>query len=192
MQTEQKPTRSGRPQLLLIAVVFLGPLVVAAWMYYGGHIQPQGKSNAGALLEPILNIPDELPDSQLVSIAPDQWVMLYADPADCGKDCRKTLYRMRQSRKMLGKEMDRIARVFLHGESPPDTVFLEEHHAGLITLSEQGLQLLLERKKPANLPPGGLYLIDPLGNLVMYFPPDLDPKKMVGDIKHLLKLSRIG
>jgi hypothetical protein len=40
--------------------------------------------------------------------------------------------------------------------------------------------------------PGGVYLIDPLGNLVMYFPPDLDPKDAVRDIKHLLKLSNIG
>jgi len=161
-------------------------------MYYGGHIQPQGRSNAGVLLEPILSIADEIPDSRLISRAPDQWIMLYADDAICDVNCRKALYRMRQTRKMLGKEMDRVARVFLHGDSLPDTVFLEEQHAGLITLSDQSLQLLLERKQPANLSPGGLYLIDPLGNLVMYFPPELDPKRMVGDIKRLLKLSRIG
>jgi hypothetical protein len=50
----------------------------------------------------------------------------------------------------------------------------------------------LEQKRPKEQRPGGCYLIDPLGNLVMYFPPDLDPKEMVGDIKHLLRLSHIG
>lgn len=177
---------------MLIAVVFFGPLLVAAWMYYGGHFTPQGRSNAGALLEPIVNIGDELSDSALLESAPDLWILLYADSAVCEKDCRKALYRQRQSRKMLGKEMSRVARVFLHGDAVPDTVFLEEQHEGLITLSEQGLEALLERKTPASLKPGGLYLFDPLGNLVMYFPPDLDPKAMVGDVKKLLKLSRIG
>ena len=65
-------------------------------------------------------------------------------------------------------------------------------HAGLITMTDLSLARLLEEKRPAELLPGGSYLIDPLGNLVMYFPPNLDPKEMVGDIKHLLKLSHIG
>ena len=99
---------------------------------------------------------------------------------------------MRQSRLMLGKEMDRIRRVFLHGHSPPDTVFLADEHQGLITIEDSRLDSLLKNKKPAELPAGGYFLIDPLGNLVMYFRPDIDPSDMVDDIKRLLKLSRIG
>ena len=190
MNTEKKP--GGRPQLLLIAVVFLGPLLVAAWMYYGGHIRPQGSSNSGALLEPIVNIADSLPGTQLTGKASGQWILLYHDRGQCAEECRAALYRQRQSRLMLGKEMDRVARVFLHGDSAPDTVFLDEQHKGLIILSEQGLADLLKQKRPDEAKTGGLFLIDPLGNLVMYFPPDLDPGEMVGDIKHLLKLSRIG
>jgi len=93
---------------------------------------------------------------------------------------------------MLGKEMDRVRRVFLHGDSLPDTVFLTEEHPGLITIEDSSLSGLLNNKRPAELPAGGYFLIDPLGNLVMYFQPDLDPAKMVDDIKHLLRLSRIG
>jgi hypothetical protein len=51
---------------------------------------------------------------------------------------------------------------------------------------------LLDRKRPEGLAPGGYFLIDPLGNLVMYFSPDTDPSAMVEDIKRLLKQSRIG
>jgi hypothetical protein len=93
---------------------------------------------------------------------------------------------------MLGKEMDRLVRVFLHGDTTPDTVFLADEHAGLITLKDSGVSDLLENKKPAELAAGGYYLVDPLGNLVMYFRPDIDPGDMVEDIKHLLELSRIG
>ena len=93
---------------------------------------------------------------------------------------------------MLGKEMDRLQRVFLHGDTVPDTVFVAEEHEGLITTEDSNLAGLLDNKRPADLPAGGYFLIDPLGNLVMYFQPDIDPADMVDDIKHLLRLSRIG
>jgi hypothetical protein len=93
---------------------------------------------------------------------------------------------------MLGKEMDRLKRVFLHGVSSPDTVFLADEHAGLTALRDDDLSALLNNKKPATLSSGGYFLMDPLGNLVMYFEPETDPSDMVGDIKRLLNLSRIG
>ena len=185
--------RVGRLQLLLVAAVFLGPLIVAAWMYYqGGSLQPQGRTNHGALLEPIENLANELPDSAIHVLYQQSWVLLYAQNTACDTDCQDALYKLRQSRLMLGKEMDRLTRVFLHGNTPPDTVFLAEEHAGLMTIEDGNLTRLLNSKKPADLPANGYYLIDPLGNLVMYFRPDLDPSEMVDDIKRLLKLSRIG
>ncbi len=93
---------------------------------------------------------------------------------------------------MLGKEMDRVRRIFLHGETLPDTVFLADEHQGLVSLRDESLSELLNQKKPNELAAGGYYLIDPHGNLVMYFHPDLDPGDMIDDIKRLLKLSRIG
>jgi hypothetical protein len=87
---------------------------------------------------------------------------------------------------------NRVKRVFLHGDSPPDTVFLTEEHQGLITIEDSSLNGLLKKKRPTELPAGGYFLIDPLGNLVMYFRPDIEPSDMVDDIKRLLRLSRIG
>jgi hypothetical protein len=71
-------------------------------------------------------------------------------------------------------------------------VFLEGEHPGLKTISDKGLEELLDKKRPQDQVPGGIYLVDPLANLVMYFPPDLEPRDIVDDIKHLLRLSRIG
>lgn len=181
-----------RPQLFLIALVFFGPLLVAAWMYYGGHFGAAGASNNGALLEPITNLPEVLPDSEVLEKGHGSWLLIYANAADCGDSCRDALYTMRQGRQMLGKEQNRLLRVFLHGDTPPDTVFIAREHQGLITTQEAGLDRLLTNKKPDELPNGGYYLVDPLGNLVMYFRPDMNPSEMVDDIKRLLKLSRIG
>jgi hypothetical protein len=93
---------------------------------------------------------------------------------------------------MLGREMDRLVRVFLHGDTAPDTVLLADENGGLVVINDGALRVLLDKKKPAALEAGGYYLIDPLGNLVIYFRPDIDPSAMVEDIKHLLELSRIG
>ena len=110
----------------------------------------------------------------------------------CPLDGMVCLIAVRQSRLMLGRDMQRLRRLFLHGDAPPDRVFLAAEHAGLVTMQDAELDALLNNKRPAALKAGGYFLIDPLGNLVMYFRPEIDPADMVGDIKHLLKLSRIG
>ncbi len=193
MTSEQSNNPRGRGQLLLLAAVFFGPLIVAAWLYYGGQsMQPEGRANAGALLEPITHIPDVLPESALLDESDGHWLLVYNNRDACDEGCRDALYTIRQSRLMLGREMDRVRRVFLHGETPPDTLFLAEEHEGLVTLVDAGLSDLLDDKRPGELADGGYYLVDPHGNLVMYFHPDIDPGEMVDDIKRLLRLSRIG
>jgi hypothetical protein len=191
MATEK--TGKGRIQLLLIAAVFLGPLALAAWLYFAGQeLTPVGRTNNGVLLQPITNLKDAVPGSPLYAHNDGFWVLLYANDARCDAACAQALYTLRQSRLMLGKEMDRLVRVFLHGDTVPDTVLLADEHKGLVTLNDSALVALLDKKKPTDLDAGGYYLIDPLGNLVMYFRPDIDPSAMVDDIKHLLELSRIG
>ena len=186
-------TGRGRVQLLLIAAVFLGPLALAAWLYFAGeNLTPAGRTNNGALLQPIANLKDAVPDSPLYAHSDGYWVLLYANDAPCFDACEHSLFTLRQSRLMLGKEMDRLVRVFLHGDTVPDTVLLADEHKGLVALNDSTLKELLDNKKPTELEAGGYYLVDPLGNLVMYFRPDIDPGAMVEDINHVLELSRIG
>jgi len=186
-------TKKGRTQFLLIATVFLGPLALATWLYFGAPgLTPDGRTNNGALLEPIINLAELLPDSPLHAAGDGRWSLVYANSAACDEACEYSLYTLRQSRLMLGKEMDRLLRVFLHGDTAPDTVLLADEHKGLIALQDSSLNDLLDKKKPADLQPGGYFLVDPLGNLVLYFHPDIDPSAMVEDIKHLLEFSRIG
>ena len=190
--TSQKTGR-GRIQFLLIAAVFLGPLALAAWLYFAGQdFTPTGRTNHGALLQPVTNLKDAVPESPLYVHNDGYWVLLYANDAECDEACTHALFTLRQSRLMLGQEMDRLVRVFLHGDAVADTVLLADEHKGLVAINDSALKELLDKKKPVDLDAGGYYLVDPLGNLVMYFRPDIDPSAMVEDIKHLLELSRIG
>lgn len=192
MMTRKKDI-AGRLQLTLIALVFFGPLILAAWLYFSGTgFQPAGRTNKGELLEPIVALPEALPGTGLLEQIDGRWLLVYANDGACDDACKQAIYTLRQARLMLGKDMDRLGRVLLRVESSPDSVVLGESFVGTITLVDDALSELLQAQKPSNVAPGGYYLIDPLGNLVMYFPPELDPAEMVEDIEHLLELSRIG
>lgn len=183
----------GLVQLLLISLVFFLPLVIAMWLYYSGSsLGPEGRTNHGALLEPIVNLREVLPNSRPAAWSEDRWLLIYRNDGECGTACRESLHRLRRSRLMLGPDMDRVERVFLHGDPAPDRVFLEAQHPGLTAIENPALGKLLASKRPEELRAGGFFLVDPLGNLVMYFSPDIAPGAMVDDIEHLLELSRIG
>lgn len=191
MKRTDTKTGPARVQLVLIAVLFLGPLLFAAWMYYGSsNLAPEDRSNHGILLEPIRHLTDSYSD--LREVAPGRWLLVYPHDAECGERCRDGLYSQQQTRLMLGNDMNRLARVFLHGETPLDNVLPDDERGGLITMYRKQLALDLWSALPQGTAHGGLFLIDPLGNLVMYFDPAVRPRDMVDDIKHLLDLSRIG
>jgi hypothetical protein len=182
--------------ILLVGLLFVVPLILAAWLYYGGSLRPAGRSNHGAILEPVVNLQEVVPDSPAAELWQDHWLLVYSHDGECGAECRDALYTLRQSRLMLGNDMHRLIRVFLHGELAPDRVFVDEfiaeHHPGLRIIGDGDFGELLAASRPKHLPAGGFFLVDPLGNLVMYFPPNLDPRDMVEDIQHLFDLSRIG
>lgn len=189
--TEQL-NRGGQLQISIIALVFFGPLILATWMYMTGQLTPSGYTNHGALLEPVVNLAETQPESPLLAQTDAPWRLVYMNEDLCDAACSEALHRLRQTRLMLGNDMDRVGRIFLHGESLPDKVLLDDQHRGLITISDKGLAELLEARRPKTQAPGGIYLVDPLDNLIMYFSPEIDPGDMVDDLKHLLELSRIG
>ncbi len=181
----------ARLQLLVIAALFLGPLILAALMYYGViNLKPSASSNHGVLLEPVRHLSEK--HFELRELSGGQWLLVYANDGACSSTCREALYTLRQARLMLGNDMNRLTRLFLHGATPPDRVFLDELHKGLRTSENAGLARDLWSALPQDVPADGFFLLDPLGNLVMYFRPDLGPREMVEDIEHLLELSRIG
>lgn len=190
---QQQDPRSGMRQVALIGLVFALPLTVAAWLYYSdSRLAPAGRTNHGTLLEPMVNLGDALPSSTIARVSGDHWLLIYANEGPCLTECEDALFTLRQSRLMLGPDMSRLQRVFLHGQFPPDTVLIEDEHPGLITIEDEQLGELLDARRPRELSPGGYFLVDPLGNLMMYFPPEIVPGDMVDDLEHLLDLSRIG
>jgi len=183
----------GRRTLVLLALVFFGPLMAAFALYYGNVWKPTGMAVNGQLIEP----PRPLPTDSLISGAPgprfqDLWTLLIVAPGNCSDACNRALIESRQVRRALGKERDRVQRVWLVSEGNPDRDFVNEQHPllGIVPASEPQLPTVLEII--GETVPGEVLVVDPLGNLMMRFPPDTTMRAMDTDLKKLLKISRIG
>ena len=197
--------RRGRRQLLLLASIFFVPLAIAFWLYYGaGGWSPQGGTNKGDLINPAVPLPAvALPLQDGTRTAPDflqgKWTIAYLGAGACDERCRKALYLSRQSRIALNKDMDRVQRVFLATGSCCDRAFLAAEHPDLavVTLdADPGSRALLAQIPVFDGVPveqaGRLYLIDPLGNLVLSYSSSAPDKALLTDVRKLLRLSHIG
>lgn len=185
--------RSGRRKMLLIAALCLAPFI-AAWIAYY-YVQPPAANNYGDLIpaHPLIDPPLRHLDGRAFRLSElkGKWVMLQIDRADCADACRAKLYSMRQVRLSQGREMDRIERVWLIlDDRPLDTMLMREYD-GTRMLRAGGSPILGEFPANGNVS-DHIYLIDPLGNVMLRFPKDADPGRIRKDLARLLRVSRIG
>ena len=198
----------GRLKLFVIFAVFLGPLLAAFLWYYGfgggGVLAPRGSTNHAPLISPVIALQafsNPGPDPDFDDGAPftneslkRRWSVIHPLTGRCGGECEKSLYNTRQTRLALGKDANRVQRILL---SPNRTLLtrLADHHPDAIRLLESadGLEnQLAPILKQRNIGTNDALLVDPLGNLMMIIPANLDPGLLLKDLKHLLKVSRIG
>jgi len=184
----------GRKQFLMMALFFLGPLVLAFIVYYGFDWRPAGSTEHGELLQPPTVLSDvALGESRdgVVPILRRKWSLIMIEDDGCADNCQATLYETRQVRKALSREDERTQRVLIIA-GDFDREILQLQHRDLIVV-EAGTDAA-RALAPAldNLDRSFIYLADPLGNLMMRFPRDSGMKEIHTDLKKLLKLSRIG
>jgi cytochrome oxidase Cu insertion factor (SCO1/SenC/PrrC family) len=196
--TMQKTARSrGRWKLLAVLAVCAAPMIASYLTYY--VIKPTSRTNYGALIDP-----RSYPIPQLASTTLDgrpeglekyrgKWIVLKVGGGACLEACQKQLFTMRQERLMQGKERERLERVWLVTDRAPIETMLIREYDGTHMLRADAAAvakwLPVEQGKTAA---DYFYLIDPLGNLMMRFPGDPEPRKMYKDIGKLLKASAIG
>jgi len=194
----------GRRQLLLIAALFFVPLMLAFLLYYGPGWRPSAGTNKGDLLTPAIPLPPvalRRPEGTLADadVLRHKWTIAYLGDGTCDERCRQALHLSRQSRIALNKDMDRVQRVFLVTGHCCNSGFLAAEHPDLVVLllaDDAASQALLAKipafdgVEPASA--GRLYLIDPLGNLVLSYPAQAPDKALLTDVQKLLRLSHIG
>ncbi len=192
MNEQPKMARTDRSRVLVLviaAIAFL-PLFTAYIVFlYFPMLVPGTTTNQGTLIQP----PLRLNDDKLA--LPEKWVMLIPVKAECDNACERVLYLSRQVHIGLGKDASRIRRVILTSDSL-STDFLEllarEHgQATIVSLGMDTIAILRNVvTDPAGVPV--VFLMDPNGNIMMYYLSSHGGKPMLDDLKHLLKVSTIG
>jgi hypothetical protein len=176
----------------LLGALFLVPLVAAFCMYYGASWRPAQHTNHGALILPMRQLP-RASGLYGAKTFTHRWSLVYVGPAACDDACASALYVMRQTHLGLNNDMERVQRVFVvTGDSPARESLLREY-PGLLVIQARGLEgEELLRQFPADDRGHAIFIVDPLGNLMMRFDNRTNPKGLHEDLLRLLKLSNIG
>jgi len=184
----------GRLKLLLMAAFFAAPLLLAG-LAYRFDWATGTTGNYGALLKPAA-----LPDAAFSALdgrpfplarLRGKWVLVQFDESRCDAYCERKLYFMRQVRKALGRDAERVERLWvLTDRGVPSAKLLAAAEGTRLARAQNG-RFLAAFPAQASLP-DHIYLVDPMGNLMMRFPREPDPSKMLKDLQRLLKYSQIG
>ena len=184
--------------LYLLLAVCVAPVIASYTAYY--LLPPAGRTNYGALVEPQRPLPAlslRRLDGTAVEAASlrGSWTMVQVDGGECDAACAKKLWQMRQVRLTTGKDADRVGRVWLIVDEAPLATSVIREYDGTMFLRARADEVAAFLPLPAG--PGArladhIWLIDPLGNLMMRWPKDADPNRMKKDLIRLLKASGIG
>lgn len=184
--------------LYLLLAVCAAPVLASYYLYY--FAPPAGRTNYGELVLPQRPLPplalrtlDGAPFD--AATLRGRWVMLHVDSGRCAEACQGKLWNMRQVRLATGKERDRIERLFLIDDDAPLTTLVMREYEGTRFLRAERSELTrfleLPQVEGARLE-DHVWLIDPLGNLMLRWPPAADPSRMRRDMERLLRASRVG
>jgi len=199
MATAESELRSRNLRMLAaLAGLFLLPLAIAFWMYYGTDWRPARTVNHGELITPVRPLPADHLQTMTGGAAPSElfhrkWSLVYVGDGRCDAACRQALLVMRQTRLSLNSEMSRVERVFLATSQCCAREFLAQEHPGLLVLDATGPSASsLLSAFPLSEREQSLFIVDPLGNLMMRYDVRQNPKGLLQDLKKLLSLSHIG
>lgn len=177
-------TRSRR-MLLLLTGLFMLPLAFAFLAYYSGW-RPAGNTNHGELLQPIRQLP------ALSQSLEGKWALAWVGDGACGTDCQTALVFARQTRLSLAADTARVNWVLLATDRCCNREYLDAAHKGIVAIDASAQRDALLAVLPAKDLAQSLFVIDPLGNIVLRYDVRQNPRGLLEDMKKLLKLSHIG
>lgn len=196
----------GQRSLLIMAAIFIGPMLLAYILVNNMHFFGDFNTrNHGELIDPAKHLQDvtlSRTDGEEFKLSElrNKWVMVYIGTASCDSKCSENLYKMRQSRLAQGGELKRITRLYISVDGKPSSTLqnvLAEHqglevvYGGASQIQQVLEQFNLTRQAVVD-EEVGMFIVDPLGNLVMRYQTGFEAKGLIKDLSLLLKASYIG
>ncbi|KQU74821.1 MULTISPECIES: hypothetical protein [unclassified Rhizobacter] len=193
----QRRTAAGRLRMLLVLAVCAAPVIASYFTYF--VIRPEGRTNYSELITPSRPMPADLGLRTLggepvaAEALRDQWLIVVVGDAACDATCEKYLYLQRQIREALGREKERVDKLWLVTDAR--TPRPEVMQAISVGTPAAVLRVPRERLAAWLAPADGqtlaqhIYLVDPMGQWMMRVPPDPDAARLKRDIEKLLRAS---
>jgi hypothetical protein len=193
---DARRTRSGRWKMMLVLLACAAPVIASYITYF--VIRPQGRTNYAELILPIRPMPvlllTDLDGRGVTGTSlTGQWLIVTVAGAACDSACEKRLYLQRQLREMLGRDRDRVDRVWLVTDDGPLRPELlaalgSDPAAHVLRVPHTALAKWLDPAAGESLD-SHLYIVDPMGNWMMRAPVNPDPTKLRRDLDRLLRAS---
>jgi len=200
---DETQVRRSRTQLVLIFALFLLP-PAAAWVAWKlmGQAGVESTTNAGTLVAPARPLSlsglwrsdgSAWQDADMRG----RWTYVMFADGDCADACRQQLYLTRQIRLAMSKDIPRVQRLLVLSQPPAPALAgqLASEHADLHwVVRDAGADDLMRRFRGDGFAPQGdqYFLVDPLGNLMMFYDLTVPAKGVMKDLQKLLKISQIG
>jgi hypothetical protein len=194
---DSKQQKQGRMVFLLMILFFAVPIIVVLAMIKLDW-RPIGQSN-GDLINPPkkLSIHEPLKTSEGGStdkLLLDKWNMVFV-AKDCTDQCMERLHLIRQIHVSLYKDMPRVQRLIITESADvskikhdyPDMIVINQPKETVVNLMHE-FDLPNENAETQNR----IYLVDPLGNMVMSYRPEVKGEAIRKDVVRLLKYSWAG
>jgi len=196
MAEEARRTRMGRWKMIAVLLVCATPVIASYFTYY--VVRPQARQNFGELIDPQRPLPDVLAlgldgKTRKLRDLKGQWLLVSVGSGHCNDACVQQLYFQRQLREGLGKDKERLDRVWLVNDTQPiDPVLLPGlKEATVLRVPAEELAHWLAPAAGHDISEH-LYLVDPLGNWMMRFPAGMDiatAAKAKRDLERLMRAS---
>jgi len=202
----EQQIRKNKITMILLFAMFVAPIVFAVYIFNTNDADSYKTKNRGNLIRPakeLKNIelqffedkkPYKLVDQE------HQWLMVFIGKGECNDECKRQLVVMRQTRLAQGGEFTRVNRMYLMLDEQSDQFMKEvkEYHPGLAVLNGTQAQIdnvisqfTLDDKIDVGKS-NRIYIVDPIGNLMMYYEFDADASGIAKDLMRLLKASQMG
>lgn len=195
VEDAQRTTR-GRIKMFVVMLICAAPVLASYFAYY--VVRPEGRRNFGELIGQQPSIPTVSAttlDGKAVSLdtLKGQWLLVSVSGGACAAVCEGNLYLQRQLREALGKDKDRLDRVWLVDDAAPvrDELRPALAQATVLRVPREPLAQWLQPAAGAALE-DHLYVVDPLGHWMMRFPARLDREgaaKAKRDLERLMRAS---
>ena len=189
---------AGKKSFLWLIAVFVAPILLGTLLFFNLENLgfEKGSVNYGTLIQPAF--PVKIHDAKLGDSAADRkgtlakkWTMLYIEADNCDQNCSDRLLLMKRVRLLMNEHMRRVRTVFVASKTVSEAVSKQDNPDLVVVNVEIATSSFL--KQYPHLDKSPIYLLDPLGNLMMYYPQsDPNAKMMIKDLKKLLKYSHLG